>query len=285
MSVVSALVLTAAAFHLPHALLRSRPLVGVRLCETPDETPDPVPENQLRSKLAGEAEALSISWRTARQVVYAGFGLAGVIGLTGSVPDILSGEAVDGSAVGVAVDAAVLFCAIAGAVVDTQAGAKPAKPAGDGVPRPVLPDWGDSGDLRVQLRLSDREIKPVSLTEAVKGAKQTMVLLGGDDSWLRESLIGARFDAELFRNSDVLLVPISLDSSGGVAAPASGKSAPEEAFAKMMAAEDAEGAGASKDTKASAGSPVKKGFCKGIASSSWTAVTRTRPSMVSLVSV
>jgi hypothetical protein len=247
----------------PAAIALRHP-IAVRL----SEDPAPGSQSQLRDKLEGEAKALSFSWRTARLAIYAAFGIGGLAGLSSAVPAMLSGQRADGGdgVVGVVVDVLTVLAAIAGAVVDTQAASKPAsKPRSTASP---LPDWGDSGGLRVQLRLSDREIKPATLDEVVRGARQTVVLLGGGEAFLRQALVSARFDGELFRSSDVLLVPIDCTP---VSPPTRAKAEPGsesgDAFARMMAAEEADLASAA----GKAGAGGKKGFGKGIASSTWTA--------------
>jgi hypothetical protein len=118
----------------------------------------------------------------------------------------------------------------------------------------------------------------------IRDAKQTVVLLGGGEAFLRQVLISARFDGELFRSTDVLLVPIDISPAPPPSPPeiAAARSQPvlgsqaADAFERMMAAENAEIASA---TPAAPSAPPparqpagpKKGFGKGIASSSWTA--------------
>eukprot|EP00962_Isochrysis_galbana_P043145 scaffold16335_cov101-Isochrysis_galbana.AAC.3 len=272
----------------PVAIAR-RQLVAIRL----SEDPAPGSQSQLRDKLVGEARALSLSWRTARLAIYSAFGIGGLAGLSSTVPAMLSGQPVDGGdgVVGVVIDAVTVLAAVAGAVVDTQAASKPASQPASPSATP-LPDWGDSGGLRLQLRLSDREVKPATLDEVIRGAKQTIVLLGGGEAFLRQALISARFDGELFRSADVLLVPVDcgaapLPADAPAQTPVVGseqpvgsqlavKSQSADAFERMLAAEEAQLASATglpaAPGRSSTGKPgPKKGFGKGIASSTWTA--------------
>ena len=265
---LAALCLAAAAFQAPTtprlALHRPQSPVAVWMSAPRDE-----PEPKLRQKLEGEAKALSFSWQTARLAIYTAFGIGALAGLSSTVPAMISGQPVDGSdgALGVAVDAVTLLAAAAGAVIDVQAQSqRTAKPAVVAASRAVLPDWVDAGDLRVQVRLSEREVKPVTLKELIMGARQTVVLLGGNQKFLRESLIAARFDGDLFRSTDVLLVPVQCDGSSSKVA---GKSTADEAFERMMAAEA--NVASSAPSKGKTGGEGKKGFGKGIASSTWTA--------------
>lgn len=133
---------------------------AVRLCATPEPEPGSG-QKVLRDMLEGEAKALSFSWRTARLVIYAGFGLGALAGLSSTVPALTSAEPIDGDGgvLGVAVDAIILFGAIAGAAIDSQAAAQPSASPSSRTRRTELQDWSDAAPLRIQLRVSDREVK------------------------------------------------------------------------------------------------------------------------------
>ena len=74
------------------------------------------PQDGVKAKLEQEASALSLSWKSARLVLYAAFGAGSLAGLSTAVPAYLGGD--DAEAAGVVVDALTLVAAVAGALID-----------------------------------------------------------------------------------------------------------------------------------------------------------------------
>jgi len=182
---------------------------------------------QDRNKLVEEAKALSFSWQTARYGIYTVFGVGSLAGLAAAVQE--------GDVAGAVVDGLTVAASAAGAYIESSTAAKSgSKSAAASEARPPPVDWGAALDLKLTLMLSEKASRDVPLSDLTAGAAQTVVLLGGPSSWVRECLVSARFSSELFRAGDVLLVPVNLPSLEEEGAPAAATATAGKGFAKSQ---------------------------------------------------
>lgn len=246
--------------HRPAPLVRVAPRPAVRSAVVPRATvvaSEPSEPSETGSEVSEPSEPGFDIGRVVRLVVYAGFAGFSVYGTYNSIQDImasLGGNAdvpgVPESAIGIAVDAFVLFVAYQSFMLD-QTAVKAKEGRATAGPKVELPDTlAGVAPLPIQLQIPDesgaggmqRRDAPIAELQAAAG--QTLLLVAGYKDAVQEVLLSALVSGRQLAEANVLVVPLVASAANKLpkelSTPSAGLKAVEQPF--VACAREADGA-------------------------------------------